>query len=649
MPVGVIYGSTSSTRFDVAVADPGLRRLDYVAVRHEENLVLCQVDDVQRLDGLSFDEAMAGTAGHEDRLSASVAVIGYVDATGRVQTPLTPFRAGQEVGWADDTLVTDVLGLEPGNDGALMGTIKGSRIPVRLSMNMLAQKHVSVLAKTGAGKSYTVGVLLEEFLSAGVPLVILDPHGEYNSLRHANTDPDDVERMASLGIKPRSFDDIIHEVAIDTDLNRDATKLRLEGTNLEGQELVDLLGSKLSGGQVGVLYQAIKEAKENLPGHTIEDIIDAVHANKSSAKWNVINALETLQGTGLFHLSGTPLTDLVKPNQCTIVNLKGVAPDIQEVAVTRLTGMLWAARKRGEVPPFLLVCEEAHNFCPERGVGNAISGAIIRTVASEGRKFGMGLVIVSQRPAKIDKNVLSQCNTQFVLKVTNPNDLKAIISSVEGITGKAGDELQRLPIGTALVAGGGLTQPVFADVRPRITRHGGASIDVVGGKRPKQPKSSTKATIRDTTPVRESVAPSRNTAPPATEAPREAPVPRPAAPASPPAAPKPPAAPRRLAKADAPTWSPKDAPAIQRVAERVGLVSTGRDPKATIAFIQRLAIQNGRDPEARAALYAEIGRNICHEDAPHCIACPMAEQCQHHQRAKQERKKSRSPIRRLWR
>ncbi len=640
VPVGVIYGSTSSTRFDVAVADPGLRRLDYVAVRHEENLVLCQVDDVERLDGLSYDEAVQGNGSHEDRLSASVAVIGYVDHSGRVQTPLTPFRAGQEVAWADDALVADVLGLHPGQDGALVGTIKGSEIPVRLSMNMLAQKHVSVLAKTGAGKSYTVGVLLEEFLAAGVPLVILDPHGEYGSLRHANLEEADVGRMAELGLKPRSFADIIHEVAIDTELNPDATKLRLEGTNLEGQELVDLLGGKLSGGQVGVLYQAIKEVKEQLPGHTIEDIMDAVHANKSSAKWNVINALEALQGTGLFHLSGTDVADIVRPGQCTIVNLKGVAPDVQEVAVTRLTGMLWAARKRGDVPPFLLVCEEAHNFCPERGVGNAISGPIIRTVASEGRKFGMGLVIVSQRPAKIDKNVLSQCNTQFVLKVTNPNDLKAIISSVEGITSKAGDEVQRLPIGTALIAGGGLTQPVFVDVRPRVTRHGGASIDVV---RSKPAKSKPKTNIRAPTRRRESPR-QPETSGPATPPP-------PASPSAPPPEPvrraPAPTMPART-PSKAPTWSASDAPGIQRVAERVGLVSSGREPKATVAFIQRLAKQNGRDPDERVSLYAEIARGVCHEAAPHCIACPLSAQCEHHQRAQQARKKGRSPIRRLW-
>src|SRR2546427_400827 len=80
----------------------------------------------------------------------------------------------------------------------------------------------------------------------------------------------------------------------------------------------------------------------------------------------------------------------------------------------------------------MLVVEESHNFCPQ--VGQAASSKVFRTLASEGRKFGLGLVVITQRAAKVDKNVLSQCNTQIILKVTNPNDLKAIIASVEGLT-----------------------------------------------------------------------------------------------------------------------------------------------------------------------------------------------------------------------
>jgi uncharacterized protein len=482
--VGLIYGSASSTMFDFAVSDGELKRLDYVEAEQDGQRVLGQVEAVERKSRLTLEQATNIPSGlqaeTDDTLSARVKVIGFQDPNGRIQTPRTPFRAGLPVWRAEERLVTTVLGLEGAADeGAFLGHVKGSMIPVTVHMDTLAQKHVSVLAKTGAGKSYTVGVLLEELLKANVPLVILDPHGEYGSLRNPNIDEGEVAQMRRFGVRPKSFAKQVKEYAIDTALNNEAQKLTLQGMNLEGREIVEMLGSKLTGGQVGVLYQAIKEVKEHLPAYTLRDIIDGVARNKASSKWNVLNALEVLESTKIFDLRGTPLKDLVAAGQCTIINLKGVSPDVQEIVVTRIASLLWEGRKRGEIPAHILVVEEAHNFCPERNVGNAVSGAMLRTVASEGRKFGMGLLIVSQRPAKVDKNVLSQCNTQVVLKVTNPNDLKAIIQSVEGISGDLADEIQRLPVGVALVAGGGLTQPVFVDIRPRLTRHGGRSVSVL--------------------------------------------------------------------------------------------------------------------------------------------------------------------------
>ncbi|UCE73221.1 MAG: ATP-binding protein, partial [Methanomassiliicoccales archaeon] len=161
----------------------------------------------------------------------------------------------------------------------------------------------------------------------------------------------------------------------------------------------------------------------------------------------------------------------------TIINLKGSPPDIQTLVVNRICTYLFELRKQDKIPPLMLVAEEAHNFCPQQG--QVASSKIFRTIASEGRKFGLGLCVVTQRPAKVDKNVLSQCNTQVILKVTNPNDLKAITASVEGLTSGMTDEIQRLPIGTAIITGGKITMPLFVEIRPRETRHGGESVTIV--------------------------------------------------------------------------------------------------------------------------------------------------------------------------
>ncbi len=691
--VGIIYGAVSSTGFDIAVGDAQLKRLDYVEVEAEGQRVLGQVELVVRRSSLSYEQAIAipDGIGHDatEQLTAKVRVIGYRDGQGRVQVPRTPLRAGVTVTLADDGLITSLLGLEQDADaGAYLGFVKGSRVPVALDMDMLAQKHLSVLAKTGAGKSYTVGVILEEFLKANVPLVILDPHGEYGSLRSANLDESEIQAMVRYRIKPKSFHKQVKEYALDIALNPDAQKLTLAGMNLEGREIVDMLGNKLSGSQVGVLYQAIQDLKQALPAYTLKDIQASVSGNKSNGKWNVLNALEVLESTKLFDLRGTPVKDLVAPGQCTIINLKGVGPDIQEIVVTRLASMLWEARKRGEIPAHILVVEEAHNFCPERNVGNAVSGAIIRTVASEGRKFGMGLVIVSQRPAKIDKNVLSQCNTQVVLKVTNPNDLKAIVQSVEGISAEVADEIQRLAVGEALVAGGGLTQPVFVAVRPRMTAHGGKSVSVLHPESDEEddekpepepvarpPAPSIPHPPARVEPVTASLAPPSSAPrwptqapqapePPAPLAERDdtvsayepwtaVPMPETFEPLPSPAPGRPRRLPRveeadRLTSKPRQSWSASDAKAIHRVASRVGWVGASQAPQDAVRVLGDVEESAHRDPDARLRLLREIADNACHEAAPACIRCPLSGACLHQQALKQQRQTSGSPVRRLW-
>lgn len=674
-PVGVIYGDIKSTEFEIAVSDSTLKRLDYVEADHNGVRVLALVEKVTRESGLSYEQALSGH-GTEDsgKLSAHVRVIGYKDQNGRVQVPRTPFPAGGTVRLADEGIVTSILGLEGGRQGAYIGKVKGLDIPVHLNLNTLAQKHLSVLAKTGAGKSYTVGVILEEFLAHKVPLVILDPHGEYGSLRHPNMEDKELDAMVRFGIKPRSFQKQIREFAVDTTLNPDADRLVLDGVNLEAREIADILPAKLSGGQVGVLYQAVKDVSDHNPSYTIQDIIDIVNINKSNAKWNVLNALDSLQSTHLFGIKGTPLKELVKPGQCTIINLKGVAPDIQEVVAGRITNMLWEARKRNEIPAHILVVEEAHNFCPERGVGTAVSGPVLRTVASEGRKFGMGLVIISQRPAKIDKNVLSQCNTQVVLKVTNPNDLKAIVSSVEGITGETANEIQRLSVGVALVAGGGLAQPVLVDVRPRVTRHGGASIDVLGKQKPTTRAAQSqeapapirlakvtpeeiygieapemeilpapKRVSKTADPVAEILAKPRSMRDQVAENLVRAPV----------MVPKP--APNRVTKPATSTpiepikkvLSPEIIVNAHRVARRAGLVGSD-DPNRTKTLLQDVALRQSKSQDYYLHFYADIGIKACHAEAPACIRCPLRAECTFHKQLQDERSKARTGIKRLW-
>ena len=485
--VGAVFGNVSTTEFRFAVRDPSLRRLDYVKVDHPtDGALVAQVSEVTRETNLSFEDAQRRGYHPEgparDHLVGRARVIGFRDGSGRLQAPRTPVPAGAEVRRVDAPLLAHVFGLRD-TEGAYLGAVKGYDLRVILDINTLVQKHVSILAKTGSGKSYAVGVLMEELIKQGVPIVVLDPHGEHGSLAKPNNSPHDQPLRRRFGVQPRNYGEHIVEYSPDTVANADAAPFVLESVNLEARDVADLLGAKLTNSQMGILHAAVRSLRERGEDYDLNDVLEAVRESASNAKWNLVSALESLTGLAVFSGKGTTIESLVQPRKVSILNLKGVSPDVQQMVVGIAARKLFEARKLGKVPPFMLVVEEAHNYCPERGMGTTYTGEALRTVASEGRKFGMGLMVVSQRPAKVDKNVLSQCNTQIILKVTNPNDLKALAGSVEGFTSDSEDEIQRLPVGVAFVSHPRISIPVLVEVRPRETSHGGESVDVMASVR----------------------------------------------------------------------------------------------------------------------------------------------------------------------
>lgn len=595
--IGFIYGDVGSNEFNFVVNGQDIRKFDYIFAPHKEGHVLAQIMDIREHSDLKFDDATTmmkeGVLPHQikNSLSAFADVIGYRDNKGLLLSPRTPFTAGTAILRAEEALIRNVLGLNASKDnGAYIGLLKGHNLAVYLNIDALVQKHICILAKTGGGKSYACGVLIEELLKKNIPMVIIDTHGEYISLTQPNKSKKDEKNMARYGIKKRGYADQIQEFSPLGE--REKTKhITLNGMNLEAREIIDLLSAKLSGPQIGVLYQAIKEIKEFKNIYNFRDIIEAVSRSKSNARWNVIASLESLASIGVFSEKGTSTNEVVKKGKCAIINMKGVPPDIQDVVVARLTKELFDDRKAGKIPPFLMVVEEAHNYCPERGFGTAVSSNILRTVASEGRKFGMGLCIVSQRPAKVDKNIISQCNTNIILKVTNPNDLKAIIQSVEGLTSQTYDEIQRLPIGIALISGAGLQLPVMAEIRPRETNHGGKAVDISKGGAaeeelyvpPKIPETNfTVPKIKVEQPK-----PAQNG-----------------------------------------NNVTEKAANVARVANRLGWVTT-TDPDEAIKILTREAEKMDEDAYKYLESLAKLGRDFCFTQNPDCVKCKMNRGCKY--------------------
>jgi hypothetical protein len=127
--------------------------------------------------------------------------------------------------------------------------------------------------------------------------------------------------------------------------------------------------------------------------------------------------------------------------------------------------------------PRILIRREQVSFAPAGE--SAISHRIIKKIAGEGRKFGVGFAIVSQRPSKLDPDVTSQCNTLITMRLKNPDDQRFIAKASDMVSQADIDELPSLSTGEALICGRSIPAPLLVKVGTKALLHGGQSPEVI--------------------------------------------------------------------------------------------------------------------------------------------------------------------------
>lgn len=384
-----------------------------------------------------------------------------------------------------------------------------------LNGNRLFQRHVIVVGSTGSGKSWTTARLLDQ--AAGLKqanAILFDVHGEYKTLdsqefRHFRVaGPSDLdsgsglddgvlflpywllgyEAMVSLFVDrsdqnapnqamimsrciteaKRKFlvdgehTDILTNFTIDSPvpfaINDVFTELeRLDKEKVPGAREGTFKAGDFNGKLSRLIARFDSKLKDKRLGFLFQP-----HAKCMEMQWLPEMAHKLIGGRG----SQEDTNGGIK-----IVDFSEVPSDILPLMVSLLARLIFTIMQWTDIEkrhPIALFCDEAHLYIPERTNATAvddISVGIFERIAKEGRKYGVGLVVISQRPAEVNRTVLSQCNNVIAMRLTNGEDQSVIKRLLPDSLGGFGDLLPVLDIGEALVVGDASLLPT----RVRVT------------------------------------------------------------------------------------------------------------------------------------------------------------------------------------
>ncbi|MFQ5855776.1 MAG: ATP-binding protein [Anaerolineae bacterium] len=570
--VGYVVGEVRTDSFtfvtNAAIAPP---RWEYVVVRKVQEKIdesVREVDVLAQVSSLQVSSRLLDTSMGYGEVEAilkrletlppvvvgQAKVLGYLDDK-VVRLPRGAAMPGAEVYRAPDDLLRQFFSGDVAS-GIAMGTlINRPGVEVKLNPNGL-RRHLAVIAQTGAGKSYTVGVVLEQLLELGGTVIVFDPNSDYVLMRrderHQPTPFADRVQVYRLPTEQhgRISDEAIggaerftvqfsrldaDEICDLTGISEKATNIRkavrtatenLDGTDYTPHVLLQELQRLANGGQTPAegftppAHPSIGDAdrfsqyfreetarKAALDSDGPDELSDEEWFDSSpgpeeaepeepkppqpppdaspitpdviSGAGKALKHIERLTRIDIWGFEDVPMDRLLRPMSLSVIDLAGIDQWIADFIVDKVLRETWGlATTEGLARPVFVVLEEAHNFV-SGGRDQGRASLIIKRIASEGRKFGIFLVLITQRPYRIHQDTLSQCNSQIIMRLTNPEDQNAVRRASESISESLLADLPGLNVGEAVVLGPLVRVPVMVRVGRRVSQEGGSDIDVV--------------------------------------------------------------------------------------------------------------------------------------------------------------------------
>jgi hypothetical protein len=384
-------------------------------------------------------------------------------------------------------------------------------ISVKVDGHAVVTRHLAILAMTGAGKSWTARRIIEELARKNYPIVIFDPHGDYTGLADVSeigkrvkrfyasfpVFEEDAETVASIvdtlgyPLTPTmrgTFDQVFTFASrfIVDDKEEMAQRVQWLSTRLSNPTILQygvkrdmwLVGSLAEAGEL-VVRQNDQAGQSQLQGWGWNELPNYSGTDARTLEGikkrcrRAASALRRMEDTNKrVARKADPLptdrAELVRYGQISVVSLAGYTSDFQATIYSLIAEEIFGKKVSDELRlPVLFVLEEAHNFAPAQPRSDAEKRSITTTrqIAQEGRKFGVGQVIISQRPSRLDETTLSQCNSFVIMRMVNPADQGFVRRVIETLGEDEAKLLPDLDVGEALLSGQFINFPVLVRMK----------------------------------------------------------------------------------------------------------------------------------------------------------------------------------------
>lgn len=332
-------------------------------------------------------------------------------------------------------------------------------------------RHTFWCGQSGSGKTYALGVALERILTATrLPVLVFDPNSDFVNLARADpaADAGEARAIAERDVVVLRPDSAQHPLRIRfTDLNAraKAAVLRLDPIvdRVEYNVLINLAAqlADLSADEIVPALRAFETPEATLLAQRIE--------NLGLLEWRTVWSDHT-----------TSATDVIDTRPAaTVLDLGSY--DRHEEQLTVALGVLdhlW--ERRTERRPVLLVVDEAHNLCPpdpDTPLAVAVRDRLVQ-IAAEGRKYGLWLLVSTQRPSKVHQGVVSQCDNLTLMRMNSRSDLEELERTFGYVPAGLLQRAAHFGLGEALVAGAFVPRPSIIKMRNRVTVQGGSDVAV---------------------------------------------------------------------------------------------------------------------------------------------------------------------------